>query len=510
MQNIPATFSRAKDFGDACAMRQGLDTFSYREIFDRSSIVAAHLLKGREDLAEEPVVFLAPAGDSYVAILWGIWRAGGVAVPLNAHATLPEMQYCAEAAGARVLLVDDTLVEQAQALVNGCALDAVTANDLFVDGDDCAANASYPDIASDRRALMIFTSGTTSKPKGVITTHANVEAQIGALVDSWGWRADDKIPLFLPLHHVHGLINILCCALWVGAEVTVFPDGFNPQKILEGVADKRWTVFMAVPTIYVKLIAAIDATSEKAALRYCQGFSSMRLMVSGSAALPASVHKRWEALTGQRLLERYGMTEIGMALSNPLTGERRPGSVGMPLPDVGIRLVNEEGAVLEQTNVTTGLPGEIQVKGPGVFLEYWRNSDASEAAFTPDGWFRTGDMAVLEEGYYRIMGRLSVDIIKSGGYKLSALEIESVLLEHPDIRECAVMGLPDDTWGECVAAAVVLHEGCMLTLEQLNYWAQHQMSAYKLPRLLRILEALPRNAMGKVVKPDVISLLKTN
>ncbi|MEP6390434.1 MAG: acyl-CoA synthetase [Halioglobus sp.] len=510
MQKLPATISRAQDFGDACAMRQELDTFSYREIFDRSSIVAAHLLKDCEDLAEEPIVFLAPAGDSYVAILWGIWRAGGIAVPLNARATLPEMQYCAEASGARVLLVDETLVEQARALVNGCALDVVVASDLFVDGDESAASASYPDIASVRRALMIFTSGTTSKPKGVITTHANIEAQIGALVDSWGWRADDKIPLFLPLHHVHGLINVLCCALWVGAEVTVFPDGFNPQKILEGVADRRWTVFMAVPTIYVKLIEAIDATSEKVALHYCQGFASMRLMVSGSAALPASVHKRWEALTGQRLLERYGMTEIGMALSNPLEGERRPGSVGMPLPGVDIRLVSEEPASLEHTQAMKGVPGEIQVKGPGVFLEYWRNPAASEAAFTPDGWFCTGDMAVLEEGYYRIMGRLSVDIIKSGGYKLSALEIESVLLEHPDIRECAVMGLPDETWGECVAAAVVLDEGCTLTLEQLNDWAQQRLSAYKLPRLLRILEALPRNAMGKVVKPEVISLLSTS
>ena len=510
MQKLPATISRAQRFSDSDAVRVLGKTLSYGEVLERSSLVAARLLENCEDLAEEPVVFMAPAGGSYIAMLWGIWRAGGIAVPLNVHATLPEMQYCAETAGARVLLVDDTLAQQARALVSGCPLDIVLAGEVFTPSDEHAGRKHYPELADERRALMIFTSGTTSKPKGVITTHANVAAQITALVDSWGWQAADRIPLFLPLHHVHGLINILCCALWVGAEVEAFPDGFDPRRVLEGAAVRRWTVFMAVPTIYVKLIAAIDAASDEAARRYCRGFGAMRLMVSGSAALPASVYDRWEALTGQRLLERYGMTEIGMALSNPLKGERRPGSVGMPLPGVDLRLVTEDDAVLGHESDTRGLPGEIQVKGPGVFLEYWNNPPATEAAFTEDDWFRTGDMALLEDGYYRIMGRLSVDIIKSGGYKLSALEIESVLLEHPDIIECAVIGLPDDTWGECVAAVVVLTAGCELTLVRLNDWAQQRMSAYKLPRSLRILDALPRNAMGKVVKPELIALLQTS
>jgi malonyl-CoA/methylmalonyl-CoA synthetase len=487
------------------------ETLTYGEILEMATLVAVRLLENSEDLAEEPIVFLAPPGGVYVAMLWGIWRAGGIAVPLNVHATQPEMQYCTEAAGARLMLADDSLAHQASALASSCALETVCASEMFASSGELAherVNKQFPEVAAGRRALMVFTSGTTSKPKGVITTHANIEAQITALVESWGWQQKDKIPLFLPLHHVHGLINILCCALWVGAEVEVFSSGFDLQRVLMGAATERWTVFMAVPTIYVKLIAAIDAASDETAALYCRGFGSMRLMVSGSAALPASVHERWEGLTGQRLLERYGMTEIGMALSNPLQGERRPGFVGIPLPGVELRLVADGGQIVASHGDVEGSPGEIQVKGPSVFLEYWNDRPATDAAFTEDGWFRTGDMAVRKDGYYSIMGRLSVDIIKSGGYKLSALEIESVLLEHPDISECAVLGLPDSVWGEQVAAVVVLHEGCELSLPMLNNWAQKRMSSYKLPRSLSILDSLPRNAMGKVLKPELIASLQ--
>jgi len=194
-----------------------------------------------------------------------------------------------------------------------------------------------------------------------------------------------------------------------------------------------------------------------------------------------------------------------MALSNPFHGERRPGSVGKPLPTVEIRLKSENGGIVTAEDE----PGEIQVRGPAVFLEYWGRPEITRESFD-DGWFRTGDMAVLETGYYRIMGRLSVDIIKSGGYKLSALEIEAVLLQHPDIRECAVIGAPDDTWGEAVAAAVVLNDGAVLELDPLRDWCRDRMSVYKIPKLLRRLDALPRNAMGKVTKPAVQKLFDQN
>ena len=258
---------------------------------------------------------------------------------------------------------------------------------------------------------------------------------------------------------------------------------------------------MAVPTIYVKLIDYLKGLPASQREPITQGFASMRLMVSGSAALPESVHRTWTELTGQALLERYGMTEIGMALSNPYDGERRPGAVGQPLPGVSIRLVAEAGEVIERDNI----PGEIHVRGSNVFQEYWQRPDATEEAFV-DGWFRTGDIAVLDRGAYRIMGRSSVDILKSGGYKLSALEIESVLLDHPSITECAVVGIPDETWGEAVAAAVVLQPDASLELDALRLWGKERMSHYKIPHRLLIVDQLPRNAMGKVTKPRVLEL----
>jgi malonyl-CoA/methylmalonyl-CoA synthetase len=255
---------------------------------------------------------------------------------------------------------------------------------------------------------------------------------------------------------------------------------------------------MAVPTIYVKLIEVIGTLPEERRRAVVAGFGRMRLMVSGSAGLPASVHATWEALTGQRLLERYGMTEIGMALSNPYDGERRAGFVGVPLPGVEVRLVAEQGGVI----AAEGTPGEIQVRGPAVFREYWNAPDVTARSFTA-GWFRTGDVAVVEGGSYRILGRSSVDIIKSGGYKLSALEIEAALLDHPDVAECAVVGLPDETWGEVVAAAVVPRGTAALDAAALGAWAKGRMSPYKTPRRWLVVGKLPRNALGKVTKPAV-------
>ncbi len=350
--------------------------------------------------------------------------------------------------------------------------------------------------------MILYTSGTTSKPKGVVSTHANIEAQITALVDAWGWRKDDRIPLFLPLHHVHGIVNVLSCALWSGAFVEAF-ESFDRDAILGRVGEKAYTVFMAVPTIYVKLIQELESASPAERQRYAAGFASMRLMISGSAALPASIHEKWTELTGQTLLERYGMTEIGMGLSNPLHGERRPAAVGQPLPGVEVRLTGESGKVIEGENE----PGEIQVRGPAVFKEYWRKPEVTREAFV-DGWFRTGDFAVLEDGYYRIMGRMSVDIIKSGGYKLSALEIEETLRQHPAIEECAVVGVGDDTWGEVVAVAVVTKRGVGMNLAELRTWAGERLSSYRIPKKLVVVTDLPRNAMGKVVKPLVRELFE--
>lgn len=487
--------ARARFHGDAPALSSRSVEYTYADLLDRSAVLATGILGEADDLQEARVAFLAPAGVEYLSTQWGIWRAGGVTVPLCLTATQPELEYAISNAGADLVL---TTSEHAHKVESLCEERGLTL--MIVDELDSVPGKTLPEIELQRRAMILYTSGTTSKPKGVVTTHANIQAQIESLVEAWQWEKGDRIPLFLPLHHIHGIINIASCALWTGAKIEAFSH-FEMETILQRVAEGAYTVFMAVPTIYVKLIEALESMSEQDRASTIQGFADMRLMISGSAALPASVHEKWTVLTGQKLLERYGMTEIGMALSNPYHGERRPGSVGLPLPKVEIRLKSEEGALV----IEEGEPGEIQIRGPGVFHEYWNLPEVTAKSFD-GGWFRTEDMAVIETGYYRIMGRLSVDIIKSGGYKLSALEIEAALLQHPVIRECAVIGVPDDTWGEMVAVAAVLEQSEELALESLRDWCRDRLSTYKIPKRLLVVDSLPRNAMGKITKPAVKDL----
>ncbi|MGD9665283.1 MAG: acyl-CoA synthetase [Novosphingobium sp.] len=474
------------------ALTDGERAVTYAELDRLANACASALLNGAPDLAEERIAFFLPASVDYVAVMHGVWRAGGIAVPLNTGSAIPELEHYLSCARVTRLIAGTDCPAELVALCNRLGVNVVDVADLRD-----APPVILPTVAPERRAMMVFTSGTTNKPKGVVTTHANIAAQITTLLDAWGWQAEDTIPLFLPLHHVHGIINVLNCALWAGAKVDLFRR-FDAPAVTRRVADGHYGVFMAVPTIYVKLLDYMDALEPGAADAIARGFGAMRLNVSGSAACPVPLFEQWRARTGQVLLERYGMTEIGMALSNPYEGERRAGHVGMPLPGVEILLVGEDG----NTITTEGQPGEIRVKGANVFLEYWDNPKATAESFV-DGWFCTGDMAVIDKGYYRIMGRTSIDIIKSGGYKLSALEIEGVLLEHPAIAEVAVIGVADATWGEAVAAAVVLAPGTSLDEESLRAWCDGRLSSYKMPRMLKVVESLPRNAMGKVTKPDL-------
>ncbi|MEZ6063203.1 MAG: acyl-CoA synthetase [Planctomycetaceae bacterium] len=486
---------RAVGHRDRIAVRSDSGIHTYHDLVVASANVAVALLNGTDDLNEARIAFLVPPGERYIAAQWGIWRAGGIAVPLSLAATGKELDYTLTDSRADTVVVVDELAERVTSLCRQHGL-----RQIRIDNLPSAPQVVLPEIATDRRAMILYTSGTTSKPKGVVTTHACIQAQMESLIEAWRWRPDDRIPLFLPLHHIHGIVNIMLCALWAGAEIEVFPR-FELEAILNRVADRAYTVFMAVPTIYVKLIEVLEAMPPSERERTVRGFADMRLMISGSAALPASVHAAWTRLTGQKLLERYGMTEIGMALSNPFEGERRPGAVGQPLPGVEVRLQSESGESVTED----GVSGEIQVRGPNVFCEYWNRQEATRESFT-DGWFRTGDMAVIENGYFRIMGRSSVDIIKSGGYKLSALEIEASLLDHPAIAQCAVVGLPDETWGETIAAAIVLKGEASLDADSLRRWCKDRVSPYKIPRRLLIVNELPRNAMGKVTKPAVTEL----
>jgi malonyl-CoA/methylmalonyl-CoA synthetase len=425
-------------------------------------------------------------------------------VPLAASHPPAELDYVIRDCGASIVVADPAHAGKLQPLAEGAGVRFEQTPGLLTadpDADLRVLPRMLPHLGGTRRAMIVYTSGTTGKPKGVVTTHANIGAQIASLVEAWGWTPEDRLLLLLPMHHVHGIINGLGSALAVKAAVEVQP-AFDAFTVWNRLSSGAITVFTAVPTIYHKLIVAFDKAPADVQRVWGVGSQRLRLMMSGSAALPVQVLERWREITGHTLLERYGMTEIGMALSNPLKGVRKPGFVGVPLPGVEVRLVDEAGAP-----AAAGAAGEVEVRGPSVFLEYWQRPDDTAQAFR-DGWFRTGDMAIVEDGSYRLLGRTSVDIIKTGGFKISALEIEEVLRTHPAVGECAVVGLPDPEWGERVSVAIELQPGMSLTLEELQQWAKTRLAPYKLPRALQPVGALPRNAMGKVVKPEVTALFE--
>lgn len=496
-QLVPPPVQRSQEHGSRTAVIDAAGAHSYEELLTLSSQIAAALLGDRTDLEESRIAFLVVPGAAWVATLWAIWRAGGVAVPLPQGSPATELDYVLEDTGASALVFDASSKALCTQLASSRRLQLLEVESAMAG----AAATSLPSIAADRRAMILYTSGTTSRPKGVVTTHANIAAQIQCLVDAWEWTAGDRIVLCLPLHHVHGIINVVSCALWSGALCEMLPR-FDAKAVWDLISAGRLTLFMAVPTIYVRLITAWEAASPEQQALMSAAARKLRLMVSGSAALPVSTLERWREITGHTLLERYGMTEIGMALSNSYREERFPGCVGRPLPNVDVRLVQENGA-----EVSPGSPGEIEVRGPNVFLEYWNRPDATRDAYR-DGWFRTGDTAVIDRGVYRILGRTSIDILKTGGHKVSALEIEETLREHPSIVECAVVGVPDAEWGERVATALVLRNDCDLSLDELRLWARERMAAHKVPTRLMTLDALPRNAMGKVTKPAVVKLFQ--
>jgi malonyl-CoA/methylmalonyl-CoA synthetase len=476
------------------AVVAGGRTFTYGDLDRASKRVAGALLEGRADLEQARVAFFVQPGFEYVAVQRGIWRAGGVAVPLAISYPPRELEYVIRDSGAAAVVADVAAAPLMAPLAASAGARFVTTADVMAAGEA----EVLPHLGAPRRAMIIYTSGTTARPKGVVTSHANIGAQIASLVEAWEWTPSDRLLLALPLHHVHGIINGLGSSLAVYATCEILPV-FDAATVWSRLASGEITVFTAVPTMYHRLIAVWDAAPDEVRRAWSDGSRRARLMMSGSAALPVQTLARWRDITGHTLLERYGMTEIGMALSNPLHGERRPGVVGAPLPGVDVRLVDDAGR-----SVAEGTAGEIEVRGPTVFAEYWQRPDETRAAFR-DGWFRTGDMAVVEGGAYRLLGRTAVDIIKTGGYKVSALEIEEVLRTHPAIAECAVVGLADPEWGERVAAAVELAAGA-LSLAELQQWAKAHLAPYKVPRALHIVTALPRNAMGKVVKPEVVAL----
>lgn len=469
-------------------------SYSYGELLDKSATIASGLLGGREDLSERRIAFLLTPSFQYTAVLWGVWRAGGIAVPLCVSHPLPSIEYVLQDTKPAAIVADELFYSFLEPLAKKCAISIFSVESLLASG-----KAKLPEILPRRRAMILYTSGTTSKPKGVVSCHRHIEAQIKTLVSAWYWEKDDSILNVLPLHHVHGIINVMCCALWVGACCEFLPK-FSPATVWKRLCSGDLTLFMGVPTMYYQLISHWESVPEKLQKEMSAGVSGLRLMVSGSAALPESVLHKWKEISGHVLLERYGMTEIGMGLTNPYNGERKAGHVGLPFEGVSIKLVDQDFA-----EVPEGEPGEILIKGPSIFEEYWQKPEASREAFTADGWFKTGDMAVLNKGSYKILGRTNVDIIKSGGYKISALEIEEVLRKHAEINDCAVVGIPDEEWGEIIAAMVVLKNN-ELNTGLLTDWILEKLPSYKIPRIYHRANELPRNVLGKVTKTKIKEL----
>lgn len=519
-------FTRAPAFGDKLAIIDDSGNHSYNQLYSSSLALACKIsstlntdfggLEGRR------ISFLCGNDASYTVAQWAAWMSGGTAVPLYRKHPPSELEYIISDSQSSLLVAGHPYAETLEPLAQKLGLPCLTVPPTSIldtlKGSDIQDKEAITDWA-DRPAMIIYTSGTTGKPKGVLHTHSSIQAMVQGLVSEWAWSRDDVILHTLPLHHVHGIVNKLLCPLWVGATCIMLPE-FQPQQVWKMLLNSKAplvNVFMAVPTIYSKLIQYYDQHFTQPHVKdfikaVCK--ERIRLMVSGSAALPVPTLQRWEEITGHTLLERYGMTEIGMALSNPLKGPRIPGAVGLPLPGVEVRIVMTNATnttIVEghhrETQVRPGLEGkegELLVRGPSVFKEYWNKSQETRESFTDDGWFKTGDTAVYKDGVYWIMGRSSVDIIKSGGYKISALEVERHLLAHPDITDVAVIGAPDATWGQKVTAVVQLKKDQSLTLPELKTWAREHMAPYIIPTGLLLVEEMPRNQMGKVNKKDLL------
>ncbi|KAM9301630.1 malonate--CoA ligase ACSF3, mitochondrial [Gastrophryne carolinensis] len=519
-------FYRAPKYGKRTALVDHHGQHSYQDLYLRSCALSRQITDclghPTNEARPQRVSFICPNDSSYVVCQWAAWMSGAIAVPLYKNQPPPQLQYILQDSQSALVLAEATYADVVAPLADKLGIAKLTVPD----------NASYshpheeaPEYGLDwkeRGAMIVYTSGTTGRPKGVLSTHLNLSAMVTALVEEWKWTELDRILHVLPLHHVHGVVNKLLCPLWVGATCVMLPE-FCPQKVWEHFLSRESpsiNLFMAVPTIYSKLIDYYERHFTQPHMKdfvraMCQ--ENIRLMVSGSSALPVPILERWREITGHTLLERYGMTEIGMALTNPLSGPRVPGSVGNPLPDVKVRIATEKDdmsyTVIAEGDVTgskvsLGLEeeGELQVRGPAVFKEYWNKPQETREAFTLDGWFKTGDTAVYKNGSYWILGRTSVDIIKSGGYKISALEVERHLLAHPSISDVAVIGAPDVTWGQRVSAIVKLQDGHSLSLKDLKQWARTFMDPYCIPAELIRVEEIPRNQMGKINKKQLLAL----
>ncbi|WP_254885761.1 AMP-binding protein [Streptomyces sp. NA02950] len=441
--------------------------------------VAGHRLSREELLGAAGAVAARIAGAPAVAVhatataetvvaVVGALLAGVPVVPVPPDSGPAERDHILRDSGAALLLAG-------AGAGAGAAAEAaeVPVETVRVDPSE-RAEWTKSEPAPESTAFILYTSGTTGAPKGVLISRRAVAADLDALADAWAWTAGDTLVHGLPLFHVHGLVLGVLGALRTGSRLV-----HTGRPTAAAYAAAGGSLYFGVPTVWNRVVQDPDSA---------RALSGARLLVSGSAPLPAPVFRELERLTGQRPVERYGMTETLITVSTRADGERRPGSVGTPLPGIRTRIAAEEGAGI----------GELQLTGPTLFDGYLGRPEATSGSYTEDGWFRTGDIATVEpDGFHRIVGRASTDMIKSGGYRIGAGEIENALLDHPAVREAAVVGAPHDDLGQQIVAYVVA-DG--VTGQALIDFVAAQLSVHKRPRVVRFLEALPRNAMGKPQK----------
>ncbi|RLN20177.1 hypothetical protein BBJ28_00010956 [Nothophytophthora sp. Chile5] len=507
--------------------------WTYANLLRQALLLRDELLQKLPETGDQPrIAFLGTRGASYLAIQWGVWLAGGIAVPLHPAHPADEMDYILSDSGSALLVASEEFTASSSKLKKYIAeLPARMGIPVIVHAEDGVKSHEDSELTMDQMqevqrwmetqgdfskgAYIVYTSGTTGRPKGVVTTHAGLTAQIHDVVTAWEMSGSDHLLHFLPLHHVHGILNNLLCVLYAGGSVEFMASAKPPliwSKLGQAVqTPKPVTMLMAVPTVYMRLLEDMEKQSQDdaAVQSALAGARGLRVAISGSMACPVSIMSRWETLTGLRLLERYGMTELGMVLTNPLHGERHLGYVGDSFPSVSVRVVDPETEL--ELPLLEEKEGELRVKGPTVFREYWKKPEATAKEFDADGWFKTGDIVQYsnERQSFRIRGRASADILKTAGYKVSALDVERVLLTHPQVQECAVFGLPDEKWGQIVAAlirsdAVPSSEGNVASQAAFSpplvEFTKEHLADYRMPRKYFFVEEIPKNAMGKVNK----------
>ncbi|MFT7645465.1 MAG: malonyl-CoA/methylmalonyl-CoA synthetase [Candidatus Poriferisodalaceae bacterium] len=437
------------------------------ELLDRSATIAGRLHRAGVSPGDR-VILSASSSAGLVCAHAALLRLGAVVMPTNGSYQKSEVTHVVGDATPVAAIVDNVEWHRWLRSVNPDMLIV----DVDVELPDGPVPQHLDQVASEAPAMIGYTSGTTGRPKGAVLSHANLLASVRALEIAWRWTPSDRLVLALPLFHMHGLGVGLHGTLTVGASAVLLPS-FEPDAVLDAAAEHDATMFFGVPTMYTRLVSSPRARE----------LQRMRLCVSGSAPMPAELHARFEDASGQRVLERYGMTETAMLISNPFELERRAGAVGFPLPGLEVRLEGE--------------PAEIQVRGPNVFSGYWERPDANAEAFV-DGWFRTGDLGARDEdGYISIVGRAK-ELIISGGFNVYPREVEDAILEHEAVRDCAVVGELDPEWGETVVAYVIADRD--ISSEEMKDFVGLQLAAYKRPRTTYRLDELPRNALGKVQK----------